>query len=156
MMKLLQIKNPCEWNLKLLKISESAFTGKFEDWILFKSQFTSLIIGNNELIENKKLYYLHSTLKGEAKILETCDENLSSHFKALEQRFENKRVIVDSYIRNILNVQSIKNESRDSRNLRNRVASTSTTFQNSLTFPENFPWLWSLHATVKYINQHSH
>ena len=26
----------------------------------------------------------------------------------------------------------------------------------SLTFAENFPWLWSWHATLKYINRHSH
>ena len=26
----------------------------------------------------------------------------------------------------------------------------------SLTFPENFPWLWSSRATLKYINRHSH
>ena len=38
---------------------------------------------------------------------------------------------------------------------RTRVASIST-FQNSLTFPENFPRLWSLCATLKYINWHSH
>ena len=26
----------------------------------------------------------------------------------------------------------------------------------SLAFPENFPWLWSLRATLKCINRHSH
>ena len=100
------------------KITLPVFTEKFEVWNLFKSQFTNLIIDNKELTENDKFHYLHSALKGEAKILEMCDDDFTSLFKALEQRFENPKLKVDSHIRKIFNVLWIKNESSaDLRNL---------------------------------------
>ncbi|KFM74595.1 hypothetical protein X975_22117, partial [Stegodyphus mimosarum] len=97
--------------VKLPKIPLPNFSGKFEEWNLFKTQFNSLIKENPELYENEKLHYLRGALKGEAKSLETSDDNFSSLFKALEQRYENKRIIVDCHIKNILNTPSINHES---------------------------------------------
>ncbi|GBL91111.1 hypothetical protein AVEN_184476-1 [Araneus ventricosus] len=68
---------------------------------------------NLELSDNEKLHYLRGSLKGEAKIIETADDDFSSLFKALEQRYENKRVIVDCHIKNILNLQVMKRESSE-------------------------------------------
>ncbi|KAF8790385.1 hypothetical protein HNY73_005410 [Argiope bruennichi] len=81
--------------IKLPKIPLPFFSGKFEEWNLFKTQFNCLISENPEISENEKLHYLRGSLKGEAKTIETADDNFSSLFKALEQRYENKRIIVN-------------------------------------------------------------
>ncbi|XP_054709666.1 uncharacterized protein LOC129219330 [Uloborus diversus] len=107
----MNVDQPKKASMKLPKIPLPTFSGKFEEWNLFKTQFNSLINENPELSESEKLHYLRGSLKGEAKILETTDDSFSSLFKALEQRDENKRIIVDCHINNILNIQPIKHES---------------------------------------------
>ncbi|KAF8786560.1 hypothetical protein HNY73_008257 [Argiope bruennichi] len=77
--------------IKLPKIPLPFFSGKFEERNLFKTQFNSLISENTELSENEKLHYLRGSLKGEALIIKTTDDNFSSRFKALEQRYEKNK-----------------------------------------------------------------
>ncbi|GFS79813.1 integrase catalytic domain-containing protein [Trichonephila clavipes] len=104
--------------IKLPKIPLPYFSGKIEERSLFKTQFNSIISENAELSENEKLYYLGGSLKGEAKIVETADDTFHSLFKALEQRYENKRLMVYCHIKNILNIQPLKHESgKDLRNV---------------------------------------
>ncbi|GBM56959.1 hypothetical protein AVEN_224871-1 [Araneus ventricosus] len=99
--------------IKLPKISLPTFCGRFEEWNLFKTQFSDLINENSQLSDNENLHYLRGSFKGEAEIIETADDDFSSLFKALEQRYENKRVIVDCHIKNILNLQVMKLESSE-------------------------------------------
>jgi len=49
-------------------------------------------------------------LKGDAKYIETTEDTYESLLKALENRFQNKRMIVDSHIRNIIDLPEIKQE----------------------------------------------
>ncbi|GBN68423.1 hypothetical protein AVEN_204515-1 [Araneus ventricosus] len=99
--------------IKLPKISLATFCGRYEEWNLFKTQFNDLINENSQLSDDERLHYLRGSLKGEAKIIETADDDFSSLFKALEQRYESKRVIVDCHIKNILNLQLMKRESSE-------------------------------------------
>ena len=64
------------------------FISKYEDWSTFKVQFTNLIINIQILYDSQKLYYLRTSLRGEAKSLESIDDNFDSLFKALAERFE--------------------------------------------------------------------
>ncbi|CAL1292418.1 unnamed protein product [Larinioides sclopetarius] len=84
------IDQPKRAPIKLPEIPLPLFNGKFEEWNLFKTQFNSLINENAELSEHEKLHYLRGCLKGEAKTIETSDDDFTSLFKALEQRYENK------------------------------------------------------------------
>ncbi|GFR01456.1 uncharacterized protein TNCT_183581 [Trichonephila clavata] len=101
---MLNNSQPLGSQIKLVKIPLPTFTGKFEEWGLFKTQFYDLINENSQLSDSEKLHYLRGALRGDAKIDETSDEDFYSFFKALEQKHENKRVIVDCHIKNILNV----------------------------------------------------
>ncbi|GFU60262.1 DUF1758 domain-containing protein [Nephila pilipes] len=51
------------------------------------------------------------SLKGEAKTIETPDDSYLSLFPALEKRYENKRMLVDCYIKSILNLPTLKHGS---------------------------------------------
>ncbi|GFT86016.1 uncharacterized protein NPIL_238451 [Nephila pilipes] len=97
--------------IKLPKIPLPVFSGKIDEWNLFKSQFQSLIEDNKNLSENQKLYYLRAALKGEAKDIETSDDTFQSLFKALDERYENKRLIIDNHVKNIINYDKLTQES---------------------------------------------
>ncbi|GFY18745.1 uncharacterized protein TNCV_2399651 [Trichonephila clavipes] len=90
------------YNVKLPSINLPEFSGQYIDWLQFKSQFVSLIHDNTFLSDSQKLYYLQSALKGHAKQLQTVNDSYSSLFEALEGRYENKRLIVNSHIAELL------------------------------------------------------
>ncbi|GFX55079.1 uncharacterized protein TNCV_2305991 [Trichonephila clavipes] len=99
----LSVKNDfANYNVKLPSINLPEFSGQYIDWLQFKSQFVSLIHDNACLSDSQKLYYLQSALKGHAKQLQTVNDSYSSLFEALEGRYENKRLIVNSHIAELL------------------------------------------------------
>ncbi|GFW74109.1 DUF1758 domain-containing protein [Trichonephila clavipes] len=108
----LSVKNDfANYNVKLPSINLPEFSGQYIDWLQFKSHFVSLIHDNTCLSDSQKLYYLQSALKGHAKQLQTVNDSYSSLFEALEGRYENKRLIVNSHIAELLNPNKIKFES---------------------------------------------
>ncbi|GFU70623.1 uncharacterized protein TNCV_2971831 [Trichonephila clavipes] len=108
----LSVKNDfANYNVKLPSINLPEFSGQYIDWLQFKSQFVSLIHDNICLSDSQKLNYLQSALKGHAKQLQTVNDSYSSLFEALESRYENKRLIVNSHIAELLNPNKIKFES---------------------------------------------
>lgn len=98
-------------SIKLPEIPLPVFYGNYEDWNVFKNQFYSLIVTNNELNETQKLHYLQASLKGEAKSIQTPDDTFNTLLKTLEQRYENKKLIADSHINSILSLDKITHES---------------------------------------------
>ncbi|GBN29372.1 hypothetical protein AVEN_57692-1, partial [Araneus ventricosus] len=109
-------------SIKLPEIPLPVFNGKIEEWNSFKQQFLNLINDNPNLTENQKCYYLRSCLRNEAKSIETSEDNYQSLLKALEERFENKRIIVDTHIKNIINHEKIVHESaKDLRKLLDNI-----------------------------------
>ncbi|GBM66014.1 hypothetical protein AVEN_39181-1 [Araneus ventricosus] len=109
-------------SIKLPEIPLPVFNGKIEEWNSFKQQFLNLINDNPNLTENQKCYYLRSCLRKEAKSIETSEDNYQSLLKALEERFENKRIIVDTHIKNIINHEKIVHESaKDLRKLLDNI-----------------------------------
>lgn len=98
-------------SVKLPDIPLPIFSGKFEEYNLFISQFKSLIDDNKKLSDTQKLYYLQACLNGDAKNIETVDDTYSSLLSALKDRFDNKRAIVDSHINCIINYNKIVHDS---------------------------------------------
>lgn len=103
--------NKNEISLKLPEIALPKFDGKYDSWNVFKNQFDNLISDNKQLTDSQKLFYLHSSLIGDAKQIESKNDSFSSLFKALEDRYNNKRAIVESHINAIMNYEKIQYES---------------------------------------------
>lgn len=97
-------------SIKLPDIPLPSFDGKYEEWFVFKEQFVSLVEKNN-IDDSKKLYYLQASLKGVVKQLQTTDDTYSTLMKALQDRYENKRIIVDMHINALLNLEKLSHES---------------------------------------------
>ncbi|GBN11019.1 hypothetical protein AVEN_263292-1 [Araneus ventricosus] len=100
-------------SVKLPDIPLPQFSGKYEEFGNFKSQFISLIEDNDGLTNTQKLYYLKFSLTEEAKLIQTTDETYKSLLKALEDRYENKRAIADSQILSLINLEKLKYESAE-------------------------------------------
>lgn len=97
--------------LKLPDIPLPKFSGNIEEWHNFKAQFNALIATNKNLDESHKLYYLQSSLTGNAKQIQTTEDTFVSLFKALQERYEHKRLLVNKHITELLSLEKINHES---------------------------------------------
>ncbi|GFY20337.1 integrase catalytic domain-containing protein [Trichonephila clavipes] len=98
-------------SIRLPQIPLLEFSGVIAEFSNFKNQFINLISNNEQLNDSQKLYYLRASLKGEAKLLESPSDSFDSIFKALEDRYETKRQLIDSHVLEIINYEKIYNES---------------------------------------------
>ncbi|XP_054711310.1 uncharacterized protein LOC129220901 [Uloborus diversus] len=89
-------------NFKLPEMPLPKFSGSYQEWYTFREQFLTLIDSNDSLNDTQKLYYLKSTLSHSALEVVSKDDSYTSLFKALEDRFENKRFIVNSHMNELL------------------------------------------------------
>ncbi|GFY25287.1 integrase catalytic domain-containing protein [Trichonephila clavipes] len=104
--------------IKLPEIPLPVFRGRYDEWPSFKSQFDNIISNNNDLSESQKLYYLKASLQGDAKLLEAVDDSFESLITALTTRFENKRLLTETHINAILEIEKLTSESaRDIRTM---------------------------------------
>ncbi|GFW34705.1 DUF1758 domain-containing protein [Trichonephila clavipes] len=98
-------------SIHLPQILLPEFSGVIAEFSNFKNQFINLISNNEQLNDSQKLYYLRASLKGEAKLLESPNDSFDSLFSALEDRYENKRQLIDSHVLEIINYEKIYSES---------------------------------------------
>ncbi|XP_051170292.1 uncharacterized protein LOC127287411 [Leptopilina boulardi] len=99
----------------LPKLDLPIFSGGYEEWLGFRDSFTA-IIHNDESIPNvQKLRYLRSYLKGNAarviENIETSEANYGIAWKLLEDRYNNKRIIVVNHMQALIDLQSVIKES---------------------------------------------
>ncbi|GFX96450.1 integrase catalytic domain-containing protein [Trichonephila clavipes] len=92
-------------SIRLPQIPLPEFSGVIAQFSNFKNQFINLISNNEQLNDSQKLYYLRASLKGEAMLLESPSDSFDSLFKALENRYENKRQLIDSHVLEIINYE---------------------------------------------------
>ncbi|GFU23211.1 uncharacterized protein TNCV_3516351 [Trichonephila clavipes] len=95
---------------KIPPIILPTLSGKYEQFSNFKSQFDDLITTNEQLTQSQRLYYLNSCLSNEVKEFASTFDTFSPLYEALESRYDNKRLIVDIHVQQILNFKKIERE----------------------------------------------
>ena len=90
---------------KLPPLEMPTFSGDYTQWTSFLDQFDALIGLKKNLQENSKLFYLKSSLRGDAKALVSKIENNNAGNyklarKILTDRYQNTRSIVKVHISN--------------------------------------------------------
>ncbi|XP_043462859.1 uncharacterized protein LOC122498923 [Leptopilina heterotoma] len=101
---------------RLPKIIVPPFNGDRQQWESFKDMFWSLIHSDPTLKDVDKLYYLKTLVSGEAlsaihSIPITAD-NYAIAWSALESRFDNIYLLVQSHLVSLKRMRSIKEESQ--------------------------------------------
>lgn len=123
-----QISNPLNTqfnyelhNVRLPKLDLPSFNGNYHDWLNFFDTFKSIIHDNKQLADVQKLQYLRSCLKDEASkvidSLETTSANYTIALDLLKERYDNRRIIIQSHIKTLMELPSSSKES--SVNIRN-------------------------------------
>ena len=102
-------------SLKLPAIKLPTFSGHYDRWISFSDMFKVMIHENDSLPEIQKFHYLKSSLSGEAERLVSnlpmTANNYTIAWKLLVERYENKRLIAASHIRQLLGLKQLYKES---------------------------------------------
>lgn len=93
-------------DIKLPTLKLPVFGGEYEQWMLFKDAFESLIHNNHKLTAVQKFQYLRSSLKDEGlqviNGLNTSAANYLSAWELLTSQYGNKRLIISSHLAKLL------------------------------------------------------
>lgn len=100
---------------KLPQLSLPEFNGSYSDWQRFRDMFKAIVHNNSGLSNVQRFYYLEAALKGEPKniiaALAPTDANYTTAWELLEKRYENKKIMINSYLKEIMNMPVVGKES---------------------------------------------
>lgn len=93
-------------HIQVPRLNVPSFSGNYEEWQSFHDLFVAAVHSNDSLRPAQKLQYLKSLVKGAAettiKYTPITDANYATAWQALQDRFANKRAIVNTHIRKLL------------------------------------------------------
>lgn len=99
---------------KLPNIEVSRFNGNIRDFVEFKNLLENLIHTNEAITNVQKLYYLKRFLSNKAaeliKDFSMIKAAYSEAWKALCERYDNKRQIIRTYLSDLFALQKLKSE----------------------------------------------
>ncbi|XP_053687258.1 uncharacterized protein LOC128736793 [Sabethes cyaneus] len=106
--------------VKLPDIKLPTFSGNLMQWISFRDSFRSLIDNNHTLSAIDKFTYLRASVTGEAQqeiqSIELSEANYDVAWHALENRYENKKLILKSHLDALFSAESVRKESFEALN----------------------------------------
>ncbi|XP_011881903.1 PREDICTED: uncharacterized protein LOC105569780, partial [Vollenhovia emeryi] len=102
------------------------FAGKAEEWESFRDRFTALIINNRDLSNFSRIHFLVSSLTDEAREaisgINITADNFEVAWKALQERYENKRRLIETHVSSLCNLKGMSRESaRELHAIRDQV-----------------------------------
>ncbi|XP_036149070.1 uncharacterized protein LOC118647739 [Monomorium pharaonis] len=101
-------------HVRLPKINLPNFCGNYDEWFPFYDSFKTLIHNNESLSNIQKFQYLRSSLAGQAinvvNALEISERNYDLTWSLLKERYDNKRIIVQSHVKAMLELTAINKE----------------------------------------------
>ncbi|XP_070140457.1 uncharacterized protein [Drosophila kikkawai] len=91
------------------------FAGDYLRWPTFRDLFTTIYIHNSRLTPVEKLFHLLSKTSGDAHAIVSkaplTNEGFISAWQSLIDRFENRRLLVNSQLKILFNIQAVPQES---------------------------------------------
>jgi len=110
----MQVSGPA---IKLKPLEIPIFSGKFEEWSTFKDLFSTMVHLNSEIHSVQKFVYLRMHLSGDAlsliQNLLTTANNYSGAWNTVVERYDNKRILIQSYTKNIYELEPIQKSTAD-------------------------------------------
>ncbi|XP_041630788.2 uncharacterized protein [Drosophila kikkawai] len=91
------------------------FDGDYLRWPTFRDLFTAIYVNNSRLTPVEKLFHLNAKTSGEAHAIVAksplTNDGFQSAWSALQDRFENKRLLVNSLLKILFSLSTIGSES---------------------------------------------
>ncbi|XP_062713178.1 uncharacterized protein LOC134290149 [Aedes albopictus] len=104
-------------NVRLPELNLPKFSGRLEDWCVFRDSFQSAIGSRSDIGPVEKLHYLKGLVQGEAaRILDpikVSEQGYKDAWRALTLRFENKRQLIKCHIRTLFDTPAMRQESAE-------------------------------------------
>ncbi|XP_055644340.1 uncharacterized protein LOC129780287 [Toxorhynchites rutilus septentrionalis] len=101
--------------VKLPELKMPSFSGKLREWITFRDTFTSVIHSNSHLSAIDKFTYLRTSLTGDAlkeiSSIEMTTANYNIAWQALNNCYENKKLIIKSHLDALFSIKPMERES---------------------------------------------
>ncbi|CAI6362986.1 unnamed protein product [Macrosiphum euphorbiae] len=100
--------------IKMKPLEIPIFSGKFEEWSTFKDLFLTMV-HYSEINSVQKFVYLRMHLSRDALSLiqnvVTTADNYSDAWNTVVERYDNKRILIQSYTKNIYELEPMQKES---------------------------------------------
>ncbi|XP_073811829.1 uncharacterized protein [Musca autumnalis] len=101
--------------LRLPPCTTEIFYGDYLSWPSFRDLFTAVYINCQSITPVEKLFYLRQSTQGEAleivKKSPLTNDGFQTAWSNLKDRYENKRILVNSQLKILFNLQNVKSES---------------------------------------------
>lgn len=101
--------------VKLAALNVPTFSGDYKEWSTFHDMFVALIHGNEALTDVQKFFYLKSALTSDALMViqsfETSAKNYTIAWECLNERYNNKRILVQNHTKAIFDLDPLEDES---------------------------------------------
>ena len=95
-------------------LSLPTFTGTYETWLGFYDTFKALVDDRTDIKDVEKLVHLKGCLQeGAAEVIasiETSSDNYKVAWKLLKERYENKKLIIESHAKSLMDLQPMSKE----------------------------------------------
>lgn len=108
-------------HIQIPRLNVPPFSGAYEDWPLFRDLFVAAVHSNPTLPAVHKLQYLKSLLTGDAQTIlrhtPTTTDNYAIAWGKLEERFDNKRALINTTLRQFFNQRSADESAPSIRHL---------------------------------------
>ncbi|XP_062557814.1 uncharacterized protein LOC134222670 [Armigeres subalbatus] len=105
------------FRVKLPELNLPKFSGRLEDWCVFRDSFESTIGSRSDISAVEKMQYLKGVVEGEAaRILDPIkisEQGYKDAWRTLRLRFENKRQLVKCHIKSLFDTPAMKRESAE-------------------------------------------
>ncbi|XP_070144859.1 uncharacterized protein [Drosophila kikkawai] len=104
---------PPSMGCRLPPVDTEVFAGDYLRWPTFRDLFTAIYIHNSLLTPVEKLFHLLSKTSGDAHVSKAplTNEGFISAWQSLTDRFENRRLLVNSQLKILFNIQAVPQES---------------------------------------------
>ncbi|XP_073814290.1 uncharacterized protein [Musca autumnalis] len=107
--------NVADHRLRLPPCTTEIFHGDYLSWPSFRDMFTAVYIECKSITPVEKLFYLRQSTQGEAleivKKSPLTNDGFANAWSNLKDRYENKRILVNSQLKILFNLGSVKHES---------------------------------------------
>ncbi|XP_070074088.1 uncharacterized protein [Drosophila takahashii] len=122
------------------------FEGDYLKWPTFRDLFTAVYVNNTRLTPVEKLFHLNAKTSGDAKAIVAksplTNDGFASAWEALRDRFENKRLLVNSQLKLLFNLSSVNAETGHSiKELQSTIQGCLTALAHSKISTENWDCL---------------
>lgn len=101
--------------VRLPKLELPTFDGNLDEWLSFRDLFVAAVHDNTGLTGAQKLQYLKASVKGEAALLlqsvSITNDNYEQAWDLLNNRFQNRREIVTSTLKRLVNHPAMYSDS---------------------------------------------